>query len=72
MIEDFKRQEDVIFASAKKRGKIDELEKTFGKRRMTYFLLEGVNKSILYSSSRSNDHLKMHKTEVEQLVNERI
>lgn len=72
MIEDFKRQENVIFASAKKRGKIDELEKTFGKRRMTYFLLEGVNKSILYSSSRSNDHLKMHKTEVEQLVNERI
>lgn len=72
MIGDFKRKEDEIFYSAKKRGKIDELEKTFGKRRMTYFLLEGVNKSILYSSSRSNNHLKMHKSEVEQLVNEKI
>ena len=72
MIEDFKNQEDKIFYSAKERGKLDEFEKKFGKRRMTYFLLEGVNKSIVYSSSRSNNQLKAHKFEVDRLVNERI
>ena len=72
MIEDFKIQEDKIFECAKQRGKVEELEKLFGKRRMTYFLLEGVNKSILYSSSCANEALREHESRVEQLVNEKI
>jgi len=69
MIEDLKKEEDKLYKRMKKEFS-DEFERMFGRKRMTYFLLEGVNKSIAYSSSCSNMFLKNKSREIEKLVNE--
>lgn len=54
--------------SASERGCSVEYIRTFGKKRMAYYLLEGVSKSITYSVSRSNENLKSICKEVRDLV----
>lgn len=58
MIEQFITDENKIYDIASNRGYGIEYEVVFGKKRMAFYLLEGIKKSITYSSSRSNTDLK--------------
>ena len=69
MIEQFVKQENKVYQVALERGYGVEYEKKFGKKRMAFYLLEGVKKSITYSSSRSNGELKSLCNIVEEAVN---
>ncbi len=69
MIKDFCEWEDKLYQIAKERGNSLEYEYAFGKKRMAFYLLEGIIKSINYSISRSNDYLKRICNEVEYIVN---
>ncbi len=68
MTREFSNFEDKLYFSASERGCSVEYIRTFGKKRMAYYLLEGVCKSITYSISRSNESLKSICKEVRDLV----
>ncbi|KAI4448193.1 hypothetical protein C823_002712 [Eubacterium plexicaudatum ASF492] len=68
MTRGFSSFEDKLYLSASERGCSVEYIRTFGKKRMAYYLLEGVSKSITYSVSRSNENLKSICKEVRDLV----
>lgn len=58
MIGQFIADENKLYEIAFDRGYGAEYEVVFGKKRMAFYLLEGIKKSITYSSSRSNTDLK--------------
>lgn len=60
----FGKDEDELYQVAFDKGCSAEYISTFGKKRMAFYLLEGVSKSISYSVSRSNEDLKKLRDEI--------
>lgn len=60
----FGKEEDDLYRVASDRGHSTEYVSAFGKKRMAFYLLEGVSKSISYSVSRSNEDLKRLRDEI--------
>lgn len=58
------KEEDDLYRVASDRGHSAEYVSAFGKRKMAFYLLEGVSKSISYSVSRSNEDLKRLRDEI--------
>ena len=69
IIKELMKEENRLYGIIRERGKQAEYKRFFGKKRMTYYLLIGVTKSIEYSSSRSNTRLNDKRNHIEQLVN---
>ena len=53
-----REDEDSLYRTVKEKGCDAEYVGAFGKKRMAFYLLEGISKSITYSISRSNEELK--------------
>ncbi len=68
MTKQFSDFENNLYLSASKRGYSEKYISTFGKRRMAFYLLEGISKSIIYSVSRSSDDLKKICKEIRDVV----
>lgn len=69
MIGQFIADENKLYEIAFDRGYGTEYEVVFGKKRMAFYLLEGIKKSITYSCSRSNTDLKNLCSVVEDAAN---
>ena len=69
MIMEFADEEDRLYNIISEREKWAEYEQYFGKRRMTFYLLVGVTKSIEYSDCRFKQSLNKLRAEAEQRVN---
>lgn len=59
MVREVCKHENELYQMAVDRGHSEEYISEFGKKRMAFYLLEGISKSITYSISRSNDDLKV-------------
>lgn len=58
MVKDFNEMENKLYKIVQDRGFSAEFENLFGKRKMSFYLLEGIKKSISYSCNRSNEFLR--------------
>lgn len=69
MIMDFTKEEDRLYDIIVRRGKWAEYEQHFGRRRMTFYLMVGVNKSMEYSGCCFKPGLNKLKEDAERMVN---
>ena len=67
---DINIQENELFEVANHNGMREQYFKAFGKKRITYYLMEGISKSIMYSRSGGYDVVKKEKFALEQKINE--
>lgn len=64
IVKGYGKEEDKLYQAAVDRGCNAEYVSAFGKKRMAFYLLEGVSKSISYSVSRSNEGLRKFRDEI--------
>ena len=67
---DINIQENELFEVANHNGMREQYFKALRKKRITYYLMEGISKSIMYSRSGGYDVVKKEKFALEQKINE--
>lgn len=69
IIREINSEEEKLYDVVKKKKSCEKYESMFGKKQMAFYLLEGVQKSVMYSISRENNDLKKEIEDTARRIN---